>query len=144
MTKMVDISGKDHVNRSAVAEGSIRLQKQAMEKIKEKEVPKGDVLPVAQTAAVLAVKNTPDIVPLTHPIPISGVEVDFEFKENVLKVRVKVKSEGQTGVEMEALTGVMASLLVVWDMVKEFEKDEEGQYPNTKIEDIKILEKVKE
>ncbi len=143
MTKMVDISGKDRVDRIAEAEGSIKLQPQTIEKIKNEEVPKGDVLSVAQTAAILAVKNTPDFVPLTHPISISGVEVDFELEEDILKTFVEVKSEGQTGVEMEALTGVMASLATVWDMVKGFEKDEEGQYPHTKIENIRILRKVK-
>lgn len=143
MTKMVDISGKNHVDRIATASGSIELDEKTVEKIKEKEIPKGDVLPVAQTAGVMAVKNTPDIVPLTHPIPITGVDIDFELKESEVEVEVEVKSRGQTGVEMEALTGVMAVLLTVWDMVKGFEKDESGQYPFTRITNVRVDEKVK-
>ncbi|KXB07824.1 molybdenum cofactor biosynthesis protein MoaC [candidate division MSBL1 archaeon SCGC-AAA382M17] len=141
---MVDISGKDHVNRKAVASGFIKLRGETLDKIREGEVPKGNVLSVAQTAGVMAVKNTPEIVPLTHPIPITGVEVNFDLKEDGIQVEVEVKSRGQTGVEMEALTAVSAVLLTVWDMVKGFEKDENGQYPLTKISDVKVLEKVKE
>ncbi len=140
---MVDIGGKDHVNRKAIASGFIKLENDTVEKIKDGDVPKGDVLSVAKTAGIMAIKNTTEIVPLTHPIPITGAEVDFNLQENGVEVKVEVKSEGQTGVEMEALSGVMASLLTVWDMVKGFEKDEEGQYPNTRIMDIRVEEKVK-
>lgn len=143
MTKMVDISGKDHVNRRAVASGFLELRTETVEKIRKGEVPKGDVLSVAQTAGVMAVKNTPDIVPLTHPIPITGVDIDFDLEGEEVRAEVEVKSRGQTGVEMEALTGVSAALLTVWDMVKGFEKDEEGQYPTSKITDIRVLGKVK-
>lgn len=143
LTRMVDISEKDHVNRIAKASGLIELQPETLEKIEGDEVPKGDVLSVAQTAGVMAVKNTPDIVPLTHPIPITAVDVSLDLQEDGVRAEVEVKSRGQTGVEMEALTGVEAVLLTIWDMVKGFEKDESGQYPSTKITDVQVLEKVK-
>ncbi len=141
---MVDIGGKDHLNRKARASGFIKLEFETIEKIKDNEVPKGDVLSVAKTAGIMAIKNTTQIIPLTHPIPITGAEINFDLKENGIEVKVEVKSKGQTGVEMEALSGVMATLLTIWDMVKGFEKDEEGQYPNTRIRDIRVEEKVKE
>ncbi len=132
------------MNRKARASGFIKLEFETIEKIKDNEVPKGDVLSVAKTAGIMAIKNTTQIIPLTHPIPITGAEINFDLKENGIEVKVEVKSKGQTGVEMEALSGVMATLLTIWDMVKGFEKDEEGQYPNTRIRDIRVEEKVKE
>ena len=105
-------------------------------------MPKGDVLVVAQTAAILAVKRTPELIPLTHQITITGTDVIFKLEEGI-RVEVEVKSTGQTGVEMEALVGVSSALLTIWDMVKSLEKDEAGQYPTTSIEDIRVLKKVK-
>lgn len=140
---MVDIGGKEHVNRMAKASGFIKLHPETIQKIRDKQVPKGDVISVAKTAGIMAIKNTTQIVPLTHPIPITGAKVNFDVQEDGVKVEVKVKSRGQTGVEMEALSGVTASLLTVWDMVKGFEKDEGGQYPDTRITDIQVTEKVK-
>ena len=140
---MVDISEKPGVSRVARASGRIRLKPGTLQKIKAGEVPKGDVLAVAQTAAILAVKRTPELVPLTHPIPITGTDVDFKLEKEGVRVSVEVKSTGQTGVEMEALAGVASALLTVWDMVKGLEKDEAGQYPTTSIEDIRVLKKVK-
>lgn len=140
---MVDIGGKDHVYRRARASGFIKLQNKTIRKIEQEQIPKGDVLSVAQTAGIMAVKNTTEIVPLTHPIPITKVNVNFDVRENGVEAEVEVDSRGQTGVEMEALTGVSAVLLTIWDMVKGFEKDERGQYPDTQINDIQVLEKVK-
>ncbi|KXA99713.1 molybdenum cofactor biosynthesis protein MoaC [candidate division MSBL1 archaeon SCGC-AAA261C02] len=143
MTRMVDISDKPQVSRRARASGLIILKPETIEKIKAGDVPKGDPLTVAKTAGIMAVKQTPEIIPLTHPIPITSVNVDFEFEENGARAEVEVKSKGQTGVEMEALTGVTTVLLTIWDMVKAFEKDEEGQYPTAKITDVRVIEKVK-
>ncbi len=140
---MVDVGAKPEVPRSATATGFIRLRGSTIEKIKAGEVPKGDVLTVAQTAAILAVKRTPELIPLTHPIPITGVDVWLELEDEGVRARVEVRSTGQTGVEMEALAGVAAALLTVWDMVKGLEKDEAGQYPTTEITDIRVERKVK-
>ncbi|HDI73627.1 MAG TPA: cyclic pyranopterin monophosphate synthase MoaC [Candidatus Korarchaeota archaeon] len=140
---MVDITRKPQVYREAIAYGRIRLQRETIEKIREGRIKKGDVLTVARIAAVQAVKDTPRLIPLCHPIPITAVEVNFEIGEESVGVEVRVKSTAQTGVEMEALSGVSAALLNIWDMVKYLEKDETGNYPHTKIEEIRVLKKVK-
>jgi cyclic pyranopterin phosphate synthase len=143
MAEMVDVSPKPDVPRVARATGLIRLKPQTLEKIKSGQVPKGDVLTVAKTAALLAIKRVPELIPLTHPIPLTASHIDLEIESDGVRVGVEVKSTGKTGVEMEALTGVACALLTVWDMVKGLEKDERGQYPDTRIEDIRVLEKVK-
>ena len=140
---MVDIGHKKAVFRMARASGFILLKKETLKKIESKDVPKGDVFAVAQTAAILAVKKTTDLVPLTHPIPITGTDVDLKLEKDGVRVEVEVRSTGQTGVEMEALSGVSGALLTIWDMVKGLEKDEKGQYPTTLIRDIHVVKKVK-
>lgn len=140
---MVDISTKPIVPRMARASGIIRLKPGTLEKIRAGKVPKGDVLTVAQTAAILAVKRTPELVPMTHQIPVSSVKVNPEFGRGCVRVDVEVKTSAQTGVEIDALVGVASALLTIWDMVKEFEKDEAGQYPTTSIEGVRVLKKVK-
>ncbi len=141
--KMVDISEKKEVVRIARAEGFIRLKKETIEAIKSGNVPKGDVLTTANIAGILAVKKTPEIIPMCHPIPITSVSIDFELSDEGIKAICTVKSVGKTGVEMEALTGVSVALLTIWDMVKALEKDETGNYPHTAIEYIRVVEKVK-
>ena len=140
---MVDIGHKKIVPRMARAGGFIVLKKETLSKIESKEVPKGDVLAVAQTAAILAVKRSTELIPLTHPIPITGTDVDFKIEKNGVHAEVEVRSIGQTGVEMEALSGVVGALLTIWDMVKGLEKDKAGQYPTTTIKDISVTKKVK-
>jgi cyclic pyranopterin phosphate synthase len=141
--QMVDISGKGDVVREAVAEGRIRLRETTLRAIREGLVVKGNVLATARVAAILAVKETPRIIPLCHPIPLSGIEVDFTDGEDFIRATVRVRSRGPTGVEMEALTGVSVALLTIWDMVKSAEKDAAGQYPETGIDGIRVLEKRK-
>ncbi len=141
--KMVDISEKKELVRIARAEGFIRLKKETIEAIKSGNVPKGDVLTTANIAGILAVKKTPEIIPMCHPIPITSVSIDFELSDEGIKAICTVKSVGKTGVEMEALTGVSVALLTIWDMVKALEKDETGNYPHTAIEYIRVVEKVK-
>ncbi len=141
--QMVDISGKDEVDREAVAEGRIRLREGTLRAIREGTTVKGNVLATARVAAILAVKDTPRITPLCHPIPLSGIEVDFTDGNGFILATVRVRSRGPTGVEMEALTGVSVALLTIWDMVKSAEKDEAGQYPETGIDGIRVIEKKK-
>lgn len=141
--KMVNITDKKEVLRIARASGRITLKGSTIELIHEGEVEKGNVLTTAQVAATLAVKSTPNIIPMCHPIPITGVNVDFDFIDDEIEVSVEVKSFGKTGVEMEAITGVSVALLTIWDMVKAVEKDENGQYPVTRISDIRVIEKIK-
>ncbi len=141
---MIDISDKDTITRIARASGKIFLKKETIERIKNKNVKKGDVFTIAKISAINAVKKVPDLIPLCHPISITKVDVEFEFEgANVIKVLCSVKSIAKTGVEMEALTGVNVALLNIWDVVKMYEKDENGQYPSTLISDIKVEEKIK-
>jgi len=141
--QMVDISGKGEVVREATAAGRIFLRPETLAAIREGTVVKGNVLATARVAATLAVKNTANLIPMCHPIPISSIAVDFTDGEGYIEATVIVKMTGKTGVEMEALTGVSVALLTVWDMVKSAEKDKDGQYPVTRITDIRVVEKKK-
>lgn len=140
---MIDIGDKRSVPREAKAVGRIRLSDSTMKKIKDGEIRKGDPLHTAEIAAIQAVKKTPDIIPHCHPIPIEGVDISFTSMDDTLSVSCTVNSIYKTGVEMEALTGVTTALLTIWDMVKYLEKDQDGQYPDTEIVSIKVIEKKK-
>jgi cyclic pyranopterin phosphate synthase len=140
---MVDIGEKDVVRRKAIASGKIVLGKRSLDAIRSGTVRKGDVLEAAKITAIQAVKSTPDIIPYCHPIPIESVKVDFNLSDDSLSCTVEVIAHYKTGVEMEALTGVSAALLTIWDMVKYLEKDEKGQYPSTRIADIEVVTKEK-
>lgn len=140
---MVDITSKPMVYRKATAAGSIRLKESTLQAIRGGKIKKGDPLATARLAAILAVKETPRLIPLCHPIPITGLVVGLELEVMRIRATVTVTSVGRTGVEMEALTGVSVALLNIWDMVKYLEKDETGNYPDTEIEVIRVLGKVK-
>lgn len=140
---MVEVGDKPITRRTARASGKIELNSDTIKLIKKGDVKKGNVLTTAQVAAIHAVKSTPNMIPLCHPISISGVEVEFEVAPEYIQVMVEVKSTGKTGVEMEAITGVSVALLTIWDMVKSAEKDENGQYPSTRISDIEVIRKDK-
>ncbi|MGB9980046.1 cyclic pyranopterin monophosphate synthase MoaC [Methanobacterium sp.] len=140
---MVEVSDKPVVKRTAVAQGKIYLQSETIKLIENEEIKKGNVLTTAQIAAIGAVKSTHHLIPLCHSLRITGVEVDFKVKDEEIEVEVSVTSMGKTGVEMEALTGASIALLTIWDMVKSVEKDENGQYPSTKISDIVVIKKEK-
>jgi cyclic pyranopterin phosphate synthase len=142
--KMVDVSGKETVYRSATAVGSIKLKKSTVDAIRNAGIKKGDPLTVGEIAAILAVKKTPELIPLCHNIPIGQVDVDYRLLEDSVEARCTVVTNAQTGVEMEALAGVTVTLLNIWDMTKYLEKDEDGQYPETAITDIRVVEKRKE
>lgn len=143
LSGMVDITDKQPVHRTATATGQIRLKESTVEAIRAGQVKKGDVITTARLAAIMAVKDTPRLIPLCHPIPITGLDVDFEIEPGAVRATVTVTSVGRTGVEMEALSGVSAALLNVWDMVKYLEKDETGNYPSTSLEEIKVVKKRK-
>ena len=141
--QMVDISSKGDVTREAVAAGKIFLRQETLAAIRDGTVVKGNVLTTARVAATLSVKNTPILIPMCHSIAISAIDVDFIEGDGFIGVSVRVKTTGKTGVEMEALTGVSVALLTVWDMVKSAEKDDDGQYPYTRISDVRVVEKIK-
>ena len=120
--RMIDISEKKNILRIATASGRIKLKKETIERIRKKQVKKGDVLTIAKIAVINAVKKVPDLIPFCHPIPITNVNVDFNIEnDTIIKVSCTVKSVAQTGVEMEALTGVNIALLNIWDVVKMYE-----------------------
>ena len=140
---IVEIGSKPVVERKATATGLLHHQQETKQAIVEKNVKKGDVLEASTIAAIQAVKETPRIIPHCHPIPLEGCKVDWTWEGTSLRCTVHVSAHYKTGIEMEALTGVSAGLLCVLDMVKSYEKDEQGQYPDATITDLKILEKRK-
>jgi len=117
---MIDVSGKGITVRTAKAAGSIFLGEAAFDALKRGACPKGDVLATAKVAAIQAVKSTPAVIPMCHPILIEGIDVDFALGESdqSVGVTIAVKSSGKTGVEMEALHGVAAACLTIYDMLK--------------------------
>ncbi|MBS7249813.1 MAG: cyclic pyranopterin monophosphate synthase MoaC [Candidatus Freyarchaeota archaeon] len=141
---MADISGKEDVLRIAIARGAIKLKPETIQRIREKTLGKGDVVTTAQIAGILAAKKTPEIIPLCHPIPITKVDVQISVGNSEVTVESTVQSLSKTGVEMEALVATSVALLTVWDMVKPYEKDQEGQYPDTEIEEIRVVSKTKQ
>ncbi len=142
---MVDVTGKEDVLRVATAIGTIKLRKQTIEAIRRGEVKKGDPLVNARYAAINAVKHTSSLIFLAHPIPITNVDVEFDINDEKCEIslQVTVKSIGKTGVELEALNGVMIGLLSIWDMCKYLEKDDKGQYTETEIKGVKVIRKEK-
>lgn len=134
--KMVDVSEKDETVRTAVAAGRVLVNAETFELIKTGGMKKGDVLGAAQVAGIMGAKRTPDIIPMCHPIMLSGVDIGFELNEKELAVDITAtaKSAGVTGVEMEALTAVSVAALTVYDMCKAVQKDME-------ITDIRLLKK---
>lgn len=140
---MVEVGAKPDQKRRAVASGQIFLDETTIKMIQSEEIKKGNVLTTAQIAGIQAVKNTSSIIPLCHPLNLTGIEIDFDVESRVITCTCAVNTLGKTGVEMEAITGVSVALLTIWDMVKAVEKDEDGQYPDTKISEIKVLKKEK-
>ncbi|RBI64690.1 cyclic pyranopterin monophosphate synthase MoaC [halophilic archaeon] len=141
--QMVDVGDKPDTARRAVAAGEIRLRPTTVDAIRSNDVKKGDVLATARVGAVQAVKHTWETIPMCHQIPITNVETDFDVRDDRVVLEVAVETTGKTGCEMEALEGVTTGLNVVWDMVKAAEKDDDGQYPDTAIENVRVVEKDK-
>ena len=134
--RMVDVSEKAETVRTAVAAGRVLVNAETFELIKTGGLKKGDVLGTAQIAGIMGAKRTPDIIPMCHPIMLSGVDIAFELneKEFAVEITATVRCTGVTGVEMEALTAVSVAALTVYDMCKAVQKDME-------ITDIRLLKK---
>lgn len=143
MNGMADISKKKAVPRRALASGSIRLNPSTISSVRAGTICKGDVLETAKVAAIQAVKDTPLLIPYCHPLPVEAIRLSFDVKEETIAVECEVQANYKTGVEMEALAGVSAALLTIWDMTKYLEKDDKGQYPTTRIEEIRVISKDK-
>lgn len=133
---MADVTQKEITERTAVAEGWISMSPECYGAVLQGESKKGDVLGAARIAGIMAVKQTPFLIPLCHPLLVSSASIDFDFEDNTCDIIAKctVKTNGATGVEMEALTGVSAALLTIYDMCKSMDRAME-------ISGIHLLEK---
>jgi cyclic pyranopterin phosphate synthase len=140
---MADITSKPEVLRQAVASGRIQLKSSTIARIRNRRIAKGDPIAAAEVAAVLAAKNTSQTLPFCHPIPITNVLTEAEIGRSSITVRSTVRTTARTGVEMEALNAASTYLLTIWDMVKQYEKDSRGQYPDTRIWDLRVVTKSK-
>jgi cyclic pyranopterin phosphate synthase len=140
---MVDISPKQVIVREATAVGEVRLKPSTIKRLRTGRIEKGDAIAAAEVAAVMAAKGTPQILPFCHSIPITAVRAEHSFVGNRVRVESYVKGQARTGVEMEALTAAATYLLTIWDMVKQYEKDEKGQYPTTLITNLRVTRKIK-
>jgi cyclic pyranopterin monophosphate synthase len=120
--RMVDVSGKDTTARTASASGRVTVSADVVALLRGQGVPKGDALGVARVAGIMAAKRTPDLVPLCHPIAVSGVTVDLDVEDDGVAIRATVRTTDRTGVEMEALTAVSVAALTLVDMVKAMDR----------------------
>lgn len=125
--KMVDISSKADTQRTAIAHSSVQMSTEVYTKIEEGKIGKGDVLGVAQVAGVMAAKNTANIIPMCHPLALTGVDIRFDNErvndeKAIIHIEVEVKTTGKTGVEMEALTAASVVALTIYDMCKSIDK----------------------
>ena len=123
--KMVDVSEKADTVREAVAIGSVSMKRETLERIKEGTISKGDVLAVAQVGGIMGAKNTSQIIPMCHPIMISGCDISFkfDFENNKIEITATTKTVGKTGIEMEALTAVSTAALTIYDMCKAIDRE---------------------
>ena len=122
--RMVDVSEKDITHRVAVAEGTISVSGEVMDAIRGGKVTKGDVLTVSQVAGIMGTKKTPELIPMCHPVALTNAEVTFEVDTDACEIKAicRAVTDGKTGVEMEALTGVSTALLTIYDMCKAIDK----------------------
>ena len=133
---MVDVGDKPLQKRIAKAEGFIKLQKKTVRLIEENDMKKGDVITTAEIAGIQAAKQTSNLIPLCHPLPITKISVKAELQKNGVKIYSEARCIGQTGIEMEALTAVNVALLTVYDMCKAVDKE-------MLMGDIRLVEKTK-
>ncbi|NSC22221.1 cyclic pyranopterin monophosphate synthase MoaC [Streptomyces albus subsp. chlorinus] len=132
--RMVDVSGKDVTARTARATGRVLVSPQVVTLLRGEGVPKGDALGTARIAGIMGAKKTPDLIPLCHPLAVSGVKVDLAVADDAVEITAQVKTTDRTGVEMEALTAVTVAALTVIDMVKAVDK-------SAVITDVRVEEK---
>lgn len=123
--KMVDVSEKLDTTREAIAIGAISMKRETLERIKQGTISKGDVLSVAQVGGIMGAKSTPNIIPMCHPIMISGCDISFhiDFENNKIDITATTKTVGKTGIEMEALTAVSVAALTIYDMCKAIDRE---------------------
>jgi cyclic pyranopterin phosphate synthase len=132
--RMIDVTAKEVTVREATAACRVQMSRETLEVISDGRIEKGDVLEVARLAGIMAAKRTPDLIPLCHPIPVTGVEVRLALSDDSVEVEATVRTADRTGVEMEALTAVTVAALTVYDMVKGIERA-------ATIQDVRLLSK---
>lgn len=134
--KMVDVTSKPDTERVAQAKGVVIMNPSTLQLIEEGGIPKGDVLSVARVAGIMAAKNTPQLIPMCHPLLLTGITVDFEPNsvDSSIEITATVKTTGKTGVEMEALTAVTGSALTIYDMCKAVDR-------GMKVQDVRLVRK---
>lgn len=132
--RMVDVSAKPATKRTATARGTLLLSQETLALVKAGRTPKGDVLAAARIAGIMAAKRTPDLIPLAHPLPISHASVELTFAKDGIAIEATVGTNGQTGVEMEALTAVAMAGLTLYDMLKSIER-------GARLTDIRLVAK---
>jgi cyclic pyranopterin phosphate synthase len=135
--RMVDVGHKPVQRRVARAEGTVRMRTTTITALRDKALPKGDVLTVAKIAAIQAAKRTDELIPLCHSLPVDSVDVEFVLEPDGIHIKSSVSTSAKTGVEMEALTAVSVAALTIYDMCKAVDKE-------MVIEDIRVTEKFKE
>jgi cyclic pyranopterin monophosphate synthase len=133
---MVDVSAKPQSLRIAIATGKIKIKRATANAISRNLIGKGNVFATAQIAGIQAAKRAAELIPLCHPLPLSNVEIDFEMKRGTVSATCTARTTAQTGVEMEALTGVAIALLTIYDMCKAIDKEME-------ISDVRLVKKEK-
>jgi cyclic pyranopterin phosphate synthase len=133
---MIDVSSKKETQRLATAKARININKDTLSLVKKNNIPKGDVLSIAQAAGILAAKKTPDLIPLCHPLLLSSISVDFSIpaRNSYIDITATVKGKGQTGFEMEALTAAAVAALTIYDMCKMLD-------PGMTITDLRLVKK---
>ena len=123
--RMVDVTGKAETFRTAAAEVLVRMSEETLELVRTGGAPKGDVLAAAQVAGIMAAKRTHELIPMCHPLRLTGIDLHFTCEAAAVRIRAEVKCKGETGVEMEALTAVSAAALTIYDMCKAVQRDME-------------------
>jgi cyclic pyranopterin phosphate synthase len=132
--RMVDVGGKPETQRLAIASGRIRMSPEALDAIRDGNVPKGDVLATARIAGIMAAKKTSDLIPLCHPLALDAVTLDFALEVDAVRATASASLTGKTGVEMEAMTAACIGLLTIYDMAKALDK-------GMVIEEVRLIEK---
>ncbi|MFC1708641.1 cyclic pyranopterin monophosphate synthase MoaC [Candidatus Omnitrophota bacterium] len=120
--KMIDVGNKNITQREAIVEGRVRLKPSVIRTIRQKKLPKGDVLEAAKIAGILAAKKTPELIPLCHPIPIEYADIKFSIKKSQIDIVVTIRGRARTGVEMEAFTAVAVAAVTIYDMCKSLDR----------------------
>lgn len=132
--RMVNVGEKDHTERTAIARGEILMNPETIERVRQGNMKKGDVIGVAQVAGITGSKKTSDLIPMCHNIFITGCDMDFVIKKDRVEITAKLSTVGQTGIEMEALTAVSVAALTIYDMCKAIDK-------TMKIQNIRLIKK---